>query len=149
MIGAANAENGAGIMGEGIGQTVNQVCVWQANAKVATGRGAIAQRAPNLIERAFRHVRIHMQEPKELFGRSPPTGIQLASTPTFDAHELIAEGPGKLAGSITTAAIDHNDFCARCALAQMKEKAPDERLLVQHRNNDGNAGAVSKSANSS
>lgn len=136
VIAAAHAQQKTSVVGEGIGQPIDQCGTWQTNAEESAGNAGVFQEAPNVIETTVWHLGIDVQEPQDFAMRNARSGIELLGAAALRRQHSITIPRRQLSCLICAAAIDHDYFCAGRAFAQLLQKRADQRRFVKHRNND-------------
>jgi len=136
MIATSHPEQKPRIMRKAVRQSVNNTSR-QADPKVTATDSSIPDYTANFIQASRWHFGVCMQEPENIAAGRTGAGIHLYRTAAFAApNELITESYRKLIRAVGACTIDHNDFRSRRSLAQMLEKRPYQRRLIQNRNND-------------
>ena len=92
--------------------------------------------ARNLIQALQWQFNIGVEEPKDFPARGVRSCIHLRGTTSLALNKLIAEAYSKVSRAIGASTIGDNDFGSRRSFAQVREKSPYQRRLIENRNND-------------
>ncbi len=92
--------------------------------------------ARNLIQTLQWQFSIGVEEPKDFPARGVRSCIHLRGTTSLALNKLIAETCSEVSRAIGASTIGDNDFGSRRSLAQVREKSPYQRRLIENRNND-------------
>ena len=80
--------------------------------------------------------RIGVHKPEDVAIGNLCSGVHLFCASNRGSDDVIRIMTTQLCGSVIAPAINHNDLRRRRDLAQMAQKADDNRRFVQHRHND-------------
>jgi hypothetical protein len=92
--------------------------------------------ARNLIQTLQWQFGIGVEEPKDFPARGVRSCIHLVGTTSLALNKLIAETCSEVSRAIGTFTIGDDNLGSRRSLAQVREKSPYQRRLIENRNND-------------
>src|SRR5438105_5261216 len=122
-------------MRETVRQPINQPSR-QANPKISADNIRMLHDARDLIQTLQWHFDIRVDKPKDLPVRSVCPSIHLRSPTPLALNKPIATTCSEVSGAIRTSAIGDNNFGSGRSFAQVSEKSPYQRRLVENRNNN-------------
>jgi hypothetical protein len=106
------------------------------NPEVAADDIRILQDTRYLIQALQWQFGIGVDKPKDIPARGMRPGIHLRGTTPLALNKPIAEACCEISRVIGASTIGHNNFRSRRSLAQVREKSPYQRRLIENRNND-------------
>jgi hypothetical protein len=121
VVATSHPQQNPGVVCKTISPPVNQV-LRQANSKKTACDSRIIHDVLDLLQTAPRNFGIDMDKPKGVAVCGARTGIHLYRPIAFTHDKLVARAENKFNRAIRASTICNDNLCARCPLAQMREK---------------------------
>jgi hypothetical protein len=135
VVATTHSQQNSGVMRKAVGQSINRVSR-QANTKVASRDLWITQDALDLIQATPWNFSIDMHKPKDVAARGVATSIHLYCPVASGLNDLITKARAEGNCVIGASAVSDDNFSAGRSLTQMSQKRPNQRCLIEYRNND-------------
>jgi hypothetical protein len=135
VIATPHSQQKPGVMRKTVSQSIDWVSR-QTNSEKTARDLRIIHDVLNLVQTAPWNFGINVNKPKDVAVRGPCTSVHLSRPITLAYDKLITKTAREINCAIVASTVCDNNLCARCPLAQMRKKWPQQRRLIKDRDND-------------